>query len=245
MDNSFSIITVVRNDEKNLKTTLQSIASQNYTHIQSIVIDGKSTDNTYNIARESSSVDIVISEPDSGIYDAMNKGIHYAENEWCIFLNAGDMFYHNEVLSELHAYINTYTTPYPIQIIFGATQEILHNQAIIRSPVPTTNMPISLPACHQSILIRSSLLKEYLFNEQFKICGDLDQIARILKSISADNIAYYPHIISSVHAEGSSTRYWKTAIKERSVVQKKYYNTRTHRNALFLYHVRFIIKKIY
>jgi len=97
-----SIITVVKNDASNIKKTIQSVLNQSYSHIQYIIIDGSSTDGTLDIINEfKDKIDTITSEPDRGIYDAMNKGIHHAQGEWIFFLNSGDVFFNDDVLLNL------------------------------------------------------------------------------------------------------------------------------------------------
>ena len=96
-----SIITVVYNDAKHIENTLQSIISQDYEEKEIIVIDGQSTDGTTEKARAfGESISCLVSEPDKGVYDAMNKGIDQARGEWIIFMNSGDSFYTTDVLSQ-------------------------------------------------------------------------------------------------------------------------------------------------
>lgn len=89
----FSIITVTYNAEKVLEDTIQSVISQTYHHIEYIIVDGASKDGTLSIInRYRSRIHTVVSEPDKGLYDAMNKGIALASGDYLCFLNAGDCF---------------------------------------------------------------------------------------------------------------------------------------------------------
>ena len=90
MDIKVSIITVCFQAEQTIERTLRSVSRQTYPHIEYIIIDGASRDNTLNLVHEISPQAICISEPDKGIYDAMNKGLRQATGEYVWFLNAGD-----------------------------------------------------------------------------------------------------------------------------------------------------------
>ena len=90
MDIKVSIITVCYQAEQTIERTLRSVSRQTYPHIEYIIIDGASRDNTLNLVHEISPQAICISEPDKGIYDAMNKGLRQATGEYVWFLNAGD-----------------------------------------------------------------------------------------------------------------------------------------------------------
>ena len=96
-----TIITVCYNSEKTIKTTLGSVANQTFEKIEHLIIDGKSTDKTISIVKEYSHVKKIISEPDKGIYDAMNKGIKIASGDIIGFLNSDDLYINNEVISKV------------------------------------------------------------------------------------------------------------------------------------------------
>ena len=102
MGNGISIITVTYNNKEALIRTIESVSQQDYELKEFIIIDGNSCDGTKEVFEQYRSViDISISEPDNGIYDAMNKGIKQAHNEWVIMLNAGDVFTDRHVLSNI------------------------------------------------------------------------------------------------------------------------------------------------
>ena len=98
----FSIITVTYNAEKVLEDTIQSVISQTYHHIEYIIVDGASKDGTISIInRYRPHIHTVVSEPDKGLYDAMNKGIHLATGDYLCFLNAGDSFHEDDTLQQM------------------------------------------------------------------------------------------------------------------------------------------------
>lgn len=101
-NNKISIITVCYNAGSDLEKTIESVILQNYDNLEYIVIDGGSTDDTEKIINKyRNHIDKCVSESDNGIYDAMNKGIKIATGEWLNFMNAGDIFYNNHVLSDI------------------------------------------------------------------------------------------------------------------------------------------------
>ena len=94
-----SIITVVYNDVKNIRSTIESYLSQSYDNKEYIIIDGGSNDGTMDIVNlYRDRIDVVVSEPDKGIYDAMNKGIKRATGNWIGILNSGDTFVSTDTL---------------------------------------------------------------------------------------------------------------------------------------------------
>ena len=97
-----SLITVCFNAEGLINDTLQSAINQTYKNIELVIIDGGSKDNTVaEVKKYETYIGTLISEPDKGIYDAMNKGIKAAKGEWFYFLNAGDAFYNDTVLEDV------------------------------------------------------------------------------------------------------------------------------------------------
>ena len=97
-----SIITVCLNNEKELEETFKSVVNQTYGNIEYIIIDGGSTDNTRDIIKKyENKIDYWSSEPDRGIYDAMNKGVNVARGKWINFMNAGDKFYSRNTIEQI------------------------------------------------------------------------------------------------------------------------------------------------
>lgn len=115
-----SIITVVLNDEKGIKKTINSINNQSYKNIEYIVVDGKSTDGTISILKKNKSkIDRLIIEKDKGLYDAMNKGIRYASGDIIGIVNSGDIIYKNTLKT-----VNHYFTNHPkIDFLFGSVRK--------------------------------------------------------------------------------------------------------------------------
>lgn len=113
-----TVVTVVFNGEDYLEQTLLSVINQNYDEIEYIIVDGGSNDRTLGIIRKYESfVDYWVSEPDSGIYDAMNKAIRLTLGDYLLFMNAGDTFVDNESLFHLASIINTEASKE--QVVYG------------------------------------------------------------------------------------------------------------------------------
>lgn len=97
-----SVVTVCYNCKDDLERTIQSVLSQTYDNIEYVVVDGNSQDGTKDVLKKyKDSIDICVSEPDSGIYDAMNKGIKRSHGQWLLFMNAGDIFSNSQVLNNI------------------------------------------------------------------------------------------------------------------------------------------------
>jgi glycosyltransferase involved in cell wall biosynthesis len=161
-----SVITVNRNNREGLARTLKSVAVQSFRDLELIVIDGLSNDGSIDeIKTFSSYISYWISEPDNGVYNAMNKGIVKAGGEYLIFLNSGDCFANEKVLEEL------FGLNYNQDILYG---KISLNGEIISYPDKLTFYNIRwgvLP--HQASFIKRELFGRHgLYNEKYRIASD-------------------------------------------------------------------------
>lgn len=162
-----TIITVCYNAAALIEQTIISVLNQTYPNIEYILIDGNSKDNTLEIIKKyENKISHWISEPDKGIYDAMNKGIKLAKGEWINFMNCGDTFYSNTIVNEI--FYNTYL---PYDVIYGNTNYIYSKGNIIKKAGKITSKEY-MPFTHQSSFVKTSLLKSFGFDCQYKICAD-------------------------------------------------------------------------
>lgn len=164
-----TIITVTYNAKSVLEDTIFSVLNQTYSNIEYIIIDGGSTDGTVDLIRKfSDKVSFWISEPDNGIYDAMNKGIAASKGEWINFMNAGDVFFNENVIKGI------FSEPLKerYSIIYGKTLVIYPHGKYIVTPSRLSKISEYMPFCHQSTFVKSSLLKENKFDIRCKIAAD-------------------------------------------------------------------------
>lgn len=164
-----SVVTVVRNDEINIENTILSVINQNYKNIEYIIIDGNSTDNTKNIVKKyRDDISIFISEPDLGIFDAMNKGIKLATGDWINFMNSGDIFYDDNIIS--YIFQDSQVIPSIIygDVIFGFDQT---NSVYVKAK-NLNDFWKGMPFVHQSSFIHSSLAKKCNFSLNYKLISD-------------------------------------------------------------------------
>lgn len=231
-----SIITVVFNGEKYLEETIQSVINQTYENIEYIIIDGGSMDGTVDVIKKyEDKIDYWISEKDNGIYDAMNKGILAASGAWINFMNAGDSFYNNEVLENVF-FKNDLEN---IDLLYGnyAVKDE-NNLILIHVDVKDYSDKRNIPFCHQSLFVKSSLLKTNLFDLQFKIAADYDQYLRLkFKDVK---ILHLPLVISIYLDGGISSVSREKLIKEYYRITKKYFPL----YATFIYAIRILKFKI-
>lgn len=172
-----TIVTVNYNSKSDLEKTLNTIGNQSGNNIiEVIVVDGGSSDGSQSIVKEKFNkiVDILISENDAGIYDAMNKGIKAATGEWINFMNAGDVFYRNTTLSEVFKH----HIPQLTGVIYGDTYTIkglFKMTPFFERKEKLKGMGIS----HQSLFVRVDLANKLMFNLEFKIAADYNMIMKI------------------------------------------------------------------
>lgn len=184
----FTIITVCYNAEKSIRQTMKSVLSQCYTDMEYLIIDGKSSDNTFHIAekiqRENKDKDIQIySEKDFGIYNAMNRGIVRAAGDYVIFLNSGDVFCDNMVLKQASHIIkqNGYG------IYYGVAYKVCKSRNIGKIDYGSDKRPDLMKLLnafapnHQATFAPLSCMKRFYFDESYKYCADLDWIIRCYK----------------------------------------------------------------
>ncbi len=178
-----TVVTVCRNAENCIGETIESVLLQEYDDYEYLVIDGASTDNTLNILQSfegpfaSKNIDFrYISEPDKGIYDAMNKSLDMADGEWILFMNAGDGFFDRDVLSNVFGNDHTGT-----DVIYG---DILmkdnDHYKLEREGKPDDQTDHS-PICHQAMFTRCDVLKEYRFDTGYTLAADYDTMIRMFR----------------------------------------------------------------
>ena len=216
-----SIITIVYNNFRDIRYTLDSLKSQTYSNIEYLVIDGASTDGTLEVIQEfQSSITKIISEKDQGIYDAMNKGLALATGDYVMFLNSGDEFYAPNTLE------NIFTREDQADIYYGETKLINENREVIgdrRHRVPESfdwqSFRYGMNICHQAIYIKRSLASP--FDLQYKLSSDIDWVIRAAKKAKKTvNLHQY---VAKYLVGGMTQKRHKQGLKERYEIFKKYY----------------------
>lgn len=181
-----SVITVCLNTEDTIAETIESVLCQTYENVEYIIMDGCSTDKTLEIIRryEEQPKMRVFSGKDSGLYNAMNKGIDINSGDYILFLNSGDVFADKEALSKVMAEIEITDTKEP-ELIYGnvirtyadgCKLEKYPGRHIVFKLLMMGRMP-----CHQSMLTRADIMRKYRFDESYKICADFDFLTRCLR----------------------------------------------------------------
>ena len=159
-----SIITISYNSCLTIEDTILSVINQTYPHIEYIVIDGGSKDGTVDIIkRYENKISYWISEPDKGIYYAMNKGIAATTGEWINFINCGDSFYDKNVIARL--FKDSIGENY--SVVYGNTVFQYSDHTEIEANRQYGNYKF-MPACHQSIFCRTHYMKQFMFDTRYQ-----------------------------------------------------------------------------
>ena len=170
-----SVITVCFNAENCIIPTMDSVLAQDYPNLEYILIDGASTDSTLQLicSKEKDFADrniplVIVSEPDKGIYDAMNKGLKLAKGKWINFMNAGDNFYSGNVLSSFFS-----NTDYrEAKVVYGNTVLALDFGEIEMLPKPVDYLRKKMSFCHQSVFVDGDLMRKEKFDTSFRLAAD-------------------------------------------------------------------------
>ncbi|MDR0559243.1 MAG: glycosyltransferase [Prevotellaceae bacterium] len=241
----FSIITVTYNAEATIERTVQSVLKQDYPHIEYIIIDGKSDDNTMSIVeRYRHGIAKTVSEKDGGIYYAMNKGLALATGDYLWFLNAGDTIYSENAVSQIVSALERQNLP---DVIYGETAivdisgKFLYMRRL-KSPDKLTwkNFKTGMMVCHQSFIVKRTVAPEY--DLRYKYSSDYDWCIRCLKC--AAKIYNSRLILTNYLNVGETSRNMKKSLKERFLIMCNYYGCISVCLRHLFFAVRFIAARI-
>ena len=165
-----TIVTVTYNAENHLEETILSVINQDYPNIEYIILDGGSTDGTIDIIKKyEKNLAYWISEPDKGIYFAMNKAIKKATGKWINFMNAGDTFFNNSTIQKVMDNLDKDT-----DLIYGD-----HVCDGIVGSVSDRSITRLMPCCHQSLFVKTDLMKQYPYNTFYSISADYEFLLKM------------------------------------------------------------------
>jgi len=217
-----SIVTISFNAEKDIKKTIKSVVNQTYSNIEYIVIDGKSTDGTIDVIKKhENKISKWSTEPDEGLYDAMNKGIKNATGDYIIFMNAGDIFHENKTLSKI------FDTKENLQdIYYGETIIVDDNNKNIgmrRLSAPEKlnwkSFKRGMRISHQAFIAKMELVE--LYDLQYKFSADFDWCIKIMKKTTKIKNT---NLIICRYLDGGLTKHnLVPSLKERYKIMRKFY----------------------
>jgi glycosyltransferase len=225
-----SVITVCFNSGKTIVDTLRSVAEQTWPHVEHLVIDGGSTDNTLDLIRNNAArVARLISEPDSGIYDAMNKGIALATGDWIGFLNADDVFASAESLALIARSIDEVKGA---DAVYGDLNYVHAErlQAVIRrwrsAPFQPQMLKQGWMPPHPTLYVRREVLAAVGgFDTRYRIAADYEMILRIFARPGRQYV-HLPEVLVHMRTGGASNRSLRALWRKSS---EDYQALRRHR----------------
>ena len=216
----YSIITVNYNNKEGLRKTIESVIHQTYCDFEYIVIDGGSTDGSADVLREyDKEITYWVSEPDKGIYNAMNKGIRKATGEYLNFMNSGDCFYDYEVLKSV--------TKHQLSQDIIVGRDFHYNAKTGQGFATILPQRISMLTFyvqtlpHQSTFFRKKLFDNYLYDESYKIVSDLKFYIQKL-CVEDCSVLLIDDIICRREPDGVSKKYNGRRIAEHKAVIQQY-----------------------
>lgn len=233
-----SIITITYNAESEIRPTLESLNRQTFRNFEHLVIDGASSDNTLSIVKEMCPDSIVISEPDKGLYDAMNKGLRAAKGEYVLFLNAGDSLHSPDILRR-------YADQRGANIIYGDTIIVDSERNFIKprhlsAPQKLTFKSFSkgMLVCHQAFMVRRSITPEY--DLQYRFSADYEWTLKCLRSSDLTHNVNIKAIAIDYLSDGLTDKNHKASLIERYRIMCRYYGT----VPTMLRHIGFAVRSI-
>lgn len=241
----FSVITVCYNAQATLEDTIQSVIAQTYHHVEYIIVDGASKDRTLSIInRYRDRITTVVSEPDKGLYDAMNKGLRLATGDYVCFLNAGDSFHEDDTLQQMVHTLHE-LTELP-DVLYGETALVDAEGHFVRmrrlqAPEHLTwhSFRQGMLVCHQAFFAKRTLAEPY--DLRYRFSADFNWCIRIMKK---SKVLHNTHLtLIDYLEEGMTTHNHKASLYERFRIMAKHYgwlSTVAH-HAWFV--VRAVIKK--
>lgn len=255
---TFSIVTITYNAASVLAPTLDSVLMQNYPHVEHIIIDGASTDDTVAIAMayqqrsdeaENEHIVRIQSEPDDGLYDAMNKGLQQATGDYIVFLNAGDRFPKADTLDKVVLAAVVGDGEEHPAVLYGDTDIIdekgnflYHRRLSPSERLTWRSFRYGMLVCHQAFYARLDIARSLLFDTSYRYSADVDWCIRVMKEGERQHL-----LLRNIHAvvadyvqEGQTTLHHKESLRERFNVMCKHYGLI---QTLFL-HVWFVVRSI-
>ena len=255
---TFSVVTITYNAAAVLRPTLDSVMMQDYPNVEHLIIDGASTDETLAIAKayqklsdeaENGHVVKIQSEPDKGLYDAMNKGLRLATGDYIVFMNAGDRFPEADTLDKVMLAAVVGDGEERPAVLFGNTDIIddkgnflYHRRLSPPERLTWRSFRYGMVVCHQAFYARTDIARSLPYDTTFRYSADVDWCIRVMKEGERQHL-----LLCNIHAvvanymeEGQTTIHHKDSLKERFEVMRRHYGLLT----TVLLHAWFAVRKL-
>ena len=221
----FSIITITFNAAAVIGPTLQSVLEQTYTNYEYLLIDGGSKDDTVAKAKASGiGFAHIVSEPDNGLYDAMNKGMALATGDYLCFLNAGDAFYAPDTLQTIaNAAMTEETLP---DVLYGETAEVDEARNFVRmrrlqapKVLNWRSFKSGMMVCHQAFYAKREIAPMY--DLKYRLSSDVDWCIKVMKQ--SKSLVNVNAVVVNYLQNGLSLQHHRASLKERFWIMSKHY----------------------
>lgn len=235
----FSIITCTYNAEKVLQRTLDSVLGQTYSHVEHIIVDGASSDATLRMAeayRQKSDAEDwchevrIKSEPDKGLYDAMNKGLQRATGQYVLFLNAGDTFPSPDTLELVAESVGEGEEPPAVlygdtDVVDDAGHFIRHRRLAAPRRLTWRSFMRGMLVCHQAFYARADLAKATPYDLRYRFSADVDWCIRIMRLARRQRLPMrnVGAVVVNFLDGGLTTAHHQASLRERFCVMTRHY----------------------
>ena len=254
-----TIVTITYNAENTLQPTIESVLAQTYPNVEHLIVDGASHDGTLAIAENyhkqsdaanNGHVVVIQSEPDKGLYDAMNKGLHLATGDYVLFLNAGDRFPDNNTLQFVAGQaVRNDKLP---AVLYGDTNVVdkeghfLHRRRL--SPPETLtwrSFRYGMLVCHQAFYARLDIAQSVEYDLRYRYSADVDWCIRIMKKAEKQELSLMNvhQVVVEYLNEGQTTQHHRASLRERFSIMRKHYGLLTTLAMHAYFVLRTFIKK--
>lgn len=219
-----SIITITFNAAAELLPTMESVAHQTFKGFEHLIIDGASTDNTLELARKSGTKSLrILSEPDNGLYDAMNKGLRMARGKYVLFLNAGDTFHADDTLALYAA--KAAAGPdiiYADTVIVDAQRNIIGPRHLSAPDILTfQSFAKGMLICHQAFMVRKDLAPAY--DTSYRLSADYDWTVKCIRKSKPGKCVNLHTVAIDYLSDGMTDHNKMKSLRERFSIMTRHY----------------------
>ena len=259
---TITYITITYQAAKVLQRTLDSVLEQDYPDITHLIIDGASTDGTLEMVNDyihrsnaagNGHKILLMSEPDNGIYDAMNKGLRSLNGDYVCFLNAGDFLPApdtvSRIITSLTSHLSPLTSPLPAvmygdtDIVDGEGRFLHHRRLAPPEHLTWKSFRHGMLVCHQAFYARTDFAIATPYNQQYRYSADVDWCIRIMKAADKERVPLLNlhMVVANYTEEGQTTLHHRESLLERYRVMESHYG----RVQTFLMHCWFVVRSVF
>ena len=235
-----TVATVTYNAGPLVARTIHSVEEQTYPHVEHLIVDGNSQDDTLEHVhhyQERNSIAAVrheiqcISEPDEGLYDAMNKAIGMATGHYIVFLNAGDRFHAAHTLEHIAQCVSQAGKPQPA-VVYGHTDLVdaegrflRHRRLAPPERLTWRSFRDGMLVCHQAFFARTDLARRFRYDLRYRFSADFDWCIRIMHEAARQGLPLLNArcIVADYLSEGLTTQHHKASLRERFRIMARHY----------------------